>query len=163
MSIATISAKATTELQKWSAKDEQDWMNAHNYVDPSGTQHRFIQHDPANARAGHFMYVYGNHGGSEFMTQFEVVKIKATPSVSKLLGIMQAHTDKVLVRERGGDGTLYRGADIKFAFNISEGTPFFSNIRDAAFNSPVYIPMGKNNANALDLGKLIALCQHIAK
>ena len=163
MSNATISAKATTELQEWTQADEKAWENAANFKDAAGVEHRFIQHDPANAKAGHFMYVYGSHAGAEFMHNFEVVKIKATPQVSKLLNIIQAHTDKVLVRLRGGDGTLYRGADIKFAFNVTEGTPFYTNMRDAAFNSPVYIPMGKNNPNALDLGKVIALCKFAAK
>ena len=97
------------------------------------------------------------------MHNFEVVKIKATPQASQLLNIIQAHTDKVLVRERGGDGTLYRGADIKFSFNITEGTPFYTNMRDAAFNSPFFIPMGKNNPNALDLGKVVAIFKALAK
>lgn len=163
MSNATISAKATTELQAWTQADDKAWENAANFKDAAGVEHRFIQHDPANAKAGHFMYVYGSHAGAEFMHNFEVVKIKATPEHSKLLNIIQAHTDKVLVRLRGGDGTLYRGADINFSFNVTEGTLFYTNMRKGAFEAPVYIPLSKDDPEALDLGKLVALSKFVAK
>ena len=163
MSNVTISAKATTELQEWTQADDKAWENAANFKDAAGVEHRFIQHDPANAKDGHFMYVHGKHAGAEFLHNFEVVKIKATPEHSKLLNIIQAHTDKVLVRLRGGDGTLYRGADIKFSFNITEGTPFYTNMRDAAFKAPLYIPIGKSNPEAIDLGKVVAVFKALAK
>ena len=159
MSNATISSKAVSTFLTWTEEDDKAYDHAPMFRDPTNKLHQYIPHDVKRGSSLDnpvFYYLHGRVANKEWYEQFELHKVKGTPQVSKLLGIAEVQLDKVLLRH--SDGKLYRGADLDFSFNCTEGTLFFNAITTSAFTwargKRIFIP-----AKQLDVAKYIALCQ----
>lgn len=159
MSKATISSKAVSTFLTWTEEDDKAYDHAPMFRDPSDELHQYIPHDVKRCSSMNnpvFYYLHGRVANKEWYEQFELYKVKGTPQLSKLLGIVEVQLDKVLLRH--SDGKLYRGADLDFSFNCTEGTLFFNAITTSAFTwakgNRIFIP-----ERQLDLAKYIALYQ----